>query len=95
MSKHKLKDDFQITASNIVIVPNKVYVENNVLYLINNDETVKFEGGEWFIKTPLTENVYIPLGLGALPTYYIEDTANVQDIDAFNLLFETCDEETI
>ena len=95
MSKHKLKSNFQITASDIVIIANRVYVENNVLYLINNDETVKFEGGEWFIKTPLTENVYIPLGLGALPTYYIEDTANVQDIDAFNLLFETCNEEII
>lgn len=94
MSLHKLKDDFQFKQEDVVIVKDKVFVEENILYLKDNDNTIKFENNEWSIKTPLTNNEYIPLGLGALPTYYIEDTG-IEDIDEFNSLFELCNEEKI
>ena len=92
MSKHKLKDNFQIPKSDCVVVPNKVFIEDNVLYLVDNESTLKCENSEWFIKTPLTNELYIPLGLGALPTYFIEDVTNILDLDTFNLLFEACNE---
>lgn len=92
MSLHKLKNDFQINQKNKVIVQNKVSIKEDVLYLIDNDATFKFEDDKWFIKTPLTNNEYISLGLGALPTYHIEDTG-VEDVETFNSLFELCDEE--
>lgn len=91
MSLHKLKDDFQMCQKDIVIVKDKVLIKDKTLYLINNDTTLKFENGEWFVKTQLTNNDYISLGLGALPTYYIED-ANIENVDAFNSLFEVCNE---
>lgn len=94
MSLHKLKNDFQIKQKDVVVVKDKVFVEENILYLKDNDSTIKFEDNEWSIKTPLTSNEYIPLGLGALPTYYIEDTS-IEDIDEFNSLFELCNEEKI
>lgn len=94
MSLHKLKNNFQIKQKDVVVVKDKVSVEENILYLKDNDNTIKFENNEWSIKTPLTNNKYIPLGLGALPTYYIEDTG-IEDIDEFNSLFELCNEEKI
>lgn len=94
MSLHKLKSDFQVKQKDVVIVKDKVFVEENILYLKDNDNTIKFENNEWSIKTPLTNNKYIPLGLGAFPTYYIEDTG-IEDIDEFNSLFELCNEEKI
>lgn len=92
MSKHKLKDNFQIPTNDCVVVQNKVFIEDGVLYLVDNKNALKCENGEWFIKTPLTNDLYIPLGLGALPTYFIEDVTNISNPDAFNLLFEVCNE---
>ncbi|MGN1221786.1 MAG: hypothetical protein ACI4TT_00965 [Christensenellales bacterium] len=69
-------------------------MENNTLYLIDNNITYKLIDSTWFIKTPLTNNEYIPLGVGALPTYVI-DNVDVEDIDAFNGLFESCETESV
>jgi len=90
----KLKHDFNLVKNNGEIVVNKVWVENNTLYLIDNDTTYKFEDSNWYIKTPLTNGEFISLGVGALPTY-LTDNVDVEDIDAFNGLFESCETDNV
>ena len=85
-----LKYNFKVKTKNKVIVPNKVYVEDGVLYLLSDEETFKFEDEQWFIKTPLTQKRYIPIGLGALPSYRLDNVdPKLEEDEDFNLLFET------
>ena len=90
----KLKHDFNLIKNNGEIIVNKVWVENGVLYLVDNDATYKLIDHTWFVKTPLTLGEFIPLGVGALPTY-ITENVDVEDIDAFDGLFEPCETDNV
>lgn len=90
----KLKHDFNLVKNNGEIVANKVWVKDKTLYLIDGDTTYKLVDATWFIKTPLTNDKFISLGVGALPTYLIENV-DVEDIDAFNGLFEPCETDNV
>ena len=90
----KIKDDFSVTLHTGRIVTNKVWVKNDTLFLVDGETTYKFVEGAWYIKTPLTNNEYIPLGIGALPGYIINETINIEDADAFNALFVEVADET-
>lgn len=90
----KLKNEPTLTKNNGEIIVNKVWVENNTLYLVDNDTTYKLENDNWYIKTPLTNDEFISLGIGALPTY-LTNNVDVEDIDAFNGLFEPCETDNV
>lgn len=92
----KIKDNFTVTLKTGRIVTGKVWVKNDALFLVDGDTTYKFVDNAWYIKTPLTNDEYIPLGVGALPGYTLPENITIEDADAFNNLFEVVDEtETV
>lgn len=90
----KLKNELNLTKTNGEIIINKVWIENGVLYLVDNDTIYKLIDHTWFVKTPLTLGEFISLGIGALPSYLVENV-DVEDIDAFNSLFEPCETNNV
>jgi hypothetical protein len=88
----KIKRYFEIL-NNGVIITNKVWVENSILNIISNGH-YKCENGKWYIKTPLTSNDFIFLGVGALPSVQIEKTGVENEI-SFDALFEKISETNI
>lgn len=83
---YKIKSNFEVMNDGSII-PEKVWIENSNLHIVDGENHHKFEGGKWFVKTPLTNNEFIFLGVGALPGVEIEKVG-VLDETNFNALFE-------
>lgn len=83
---YKIKSNFEVMNDGSII-PDKAWIENSILNIVDGDNHNKFEDGKWFVKTPLTNNKFIFLGVGALPGVEIEKVG-VLDETSFNALFE-------
>lgn len=83
----KIKPNFEVMNDGLII-PDKVWIENSTLNIVaSEDAHHKYEGGKWYVKTPLTNNEFIFLGVGALPGVEIEKVG-ILDETSFNALFE-------
>lgn len=87
---YKIKSNFEVMNDGSVI-QDKVWIENSTLHIADGENHHKFEDGKWFVKTPLTNNEFIFLGIGALPGVKLEKIG-VLDETSFNAIFEEMQE---
>ncbi len=92
---YKIKEHSDLSAlTSGIIVTNKVFVEDQELHILNNDEELMLKNNKWYVKTPLTNNNYLYLGVGSFPNCTLEVLeSEILRANDFNLLFEEITQE--